>query len=120
MRQNRFLFMYNALIIAIICLVFFVVQNMDVRYYRELSTEQAQRSVDMISEQITSKIGLATQEQCVMARTLAHDRSLINWLKSEETADAQKELIGYLGDFQLAFGYNNVFVVSAKSGYYYY
>ena len=75
--------------------------------------------VDLAAYRLASDIASLSEEQKVISQTMAKDRFLKKALTDGEE-ERKDDIIDYLKDIRGEFGYNNVFLVSARTGRYYF
>jgi diguanylate cyclase (GGDEF)-like protein len=111
------------IIILFIALGFISIFIRNTSYVQKVSSAQSQQLVSLAIEKLTNSIEAEANEQQIVAKVMASDYFLESWL-TEETGDLSEEdlsnMTAYLNSVKQEYGYDVVFLVSAKSLKYYY
>ena len=122
---RKYILIISNLIIAFIIMLGFVlvIYTNTISCYQLVQT-QIEETVTLTVDQITQKVESWMIEPVIVAKTMASDRFLQNWIAAEQdnlsSADYENTLCHYLKNFQEKYHYDTVFFVSSSSGRYYY
>lgn len=142
MFKKNYLIWMNAIIVFLFLCSFVLIQYNDTRYYNELASVQVKNDVKLAADNIRVGLESVTSQQRIVAETMSNDLYLRNWLLHEpdrsynhrvpktlrqalladdsDWAYNYHDLYSYLKNYQQNYGYTNVFLVSTKTGCYYY
>ena len=142
MIKKNYLIWNNLMIVILFLFAFLLIQYNDTRYYNELAMEQVKNDAKLASDNIRVELESVTAQQRIVSETMANDLYLRKWLKNEPDPGEQAlvpktlsaawdvreenqpydyyDLYLFLKQYQKNYGYTNVFLVSAKTGCYYY
>lgn len=142
MFKKNYLIWMNTIIVFLFLCSFVLIQYNDTRYYNELASAQVKNDVKLAADNIRVGLESVTSQQRIVAETMSNDLYLRNWLLHEpdrsynhrvpktlrqalladdsDWAYNYHDLYSYLKNYQQNYGYTNVFLVSTKTGCYYY
>lgn len=121
--NKRKLLLVNLLISFFIILGYIGTIYMDTNSYQKLVTEHVESIIRLSSSNISSEIENTLTKPIFVAKTMANDTFLKDWLRYESKdseASYEQKLIDYLNAYYKKYQYDSIFLISQKTGMYYY
>ncbi len=118
--KNFLLLKISALITGIIVVGFVCITLINESTYGEVIRDDIRNISRLTSLNIYAKIDNELTKPIFVSLTMANDSFLKGWLREEGTPEGRVERLRcYLRDLERKYGYNSVFLISAKTNYYY-